>query len=72
MLNPEYWRPKPVELPIDISLLLKRVHVSPYQVAPFESSVRKVCDMFGLPADIVQPSRLLSGQDDLARLLLIE
>jgi hypothetical protein len=69
MLNLDYWRPTAIKLPVDVRLLIKRVHVSPYQSDPFESSVTKICEAFGLGADIVQPSRLLRGQEELLNLL---
>jgi hypothetical protein len=69
MLNIDFWRPTGVKLPVDVHLLVKRLHVSPYQSEPFGSSVRKICEIFGLGSHIIEPSRLLSGQEDLANML---
>jgi len=72
MLNLDYWQPAPVKLPIDVHLLVKRVHVSPYSSGGlFENSVKKICEAFGFGTDIVQPSRLLSGQEELLNLLAV-
>ena len=69
MLNLDYWRPTAVKLPVDVALLVKRVYVSPYQSEPFESSVRTICEVFGLGTEIIETSRLLSGQEDLVNML---
>jgi len=60
-----FWKPEPVRLPIDVKLLVKAVHVSPYAGEPFPSSVKKVCEAFGLGPGIVQPSHLLTGEEEL-------
>jgi hypothetical protein len=62
-----YWKPLPVRLPVDTSILAKRVHVSPYSKQPFERSVARVCELFGLPADIVAPSKMLCGHEELLK-----
>lgn len=66
-LDVNYWKPAPVRVPVDLTALVKRVHVSPYSREPFESSVAKVCEMLGLPATIVKPSKMLSGHEELLK-----
>jgi hypothetical protein len=61
----EYWRPTPVRLPLDTRVLVRCVHISPYSGEPFGSSITKVCELFGLPGCIVEPSKLLLGQEEL-------
>jgi len=63
------WRPAPVRLPVDVKTLVRRVHVSPYSSEPFESSVVKICELFGFPACVVVPSKMLSGQEELLKQL---
>jgi len=63
----ECWQPAPVKLPVDVKALVKRVHVSPYSTDPFESSVTKICELLGLRAGVVEPSEMLSGQEDLLK-----
>lgn len=65
--NIDYWRPVPVRLAVDIKLLLKRVHISPYAGEPFGTSVSKLCELFGFPSGLVELSKLLSGQDELLK-----
>lgn len=65
--NIDYWHPEPVRLTVDVSTLVKRVHVSPYTGEPFGSSVIKLCELFGLPGAIVQRSKLLSGNEELLK-----
>jgi len=60
-----FWKPEPIRLPVDVKLLVKAIHVSPYAGEPFPSSVMKICDAFGLGLGIVQPSHLLSGEEEL-------
>jgi len=62
-----YWQPTPIKLPVDVRALVKRVHVSPYPSEPFESSVKKVCELYGLDANIVERSRLLVGDEELLK-----
>jgi hypothetical protein len=70
-LNLEEWKPVPVRIPVDVSRLLKAVHVSPYPGAPFASSVTRICEKFGLIEGIVKSSRLLSGHEELLDRLLL-
>jgi len=63
----EFWRPTPVRLPLDTRVLVRCVHISPYSGEPFGSSVTKVCELFGLPGSIVEPSKLLLGQEELLK-----
>ncbi len=66
----KYWqRPLPVRLPVDVKALVKRVHVSPYSKEPFQSSVGKICELLGLSAAVVAPSKLLFGNEALLQLL---
>lgn len=67
--NVEYWKPAPLRLPVDVKILVQRVHVSPYSSEPFGSSVTKVCELLGLRTGVVQPSGLLSGQEELLKRL---
>jgi hypothetical protein len=60
-----FWKPEPIRLPIDVRLLVKAIHVSPYAGEPFPSSVMKICEAFGLGPGIVQPSHLLTGEEEL-------
>ena len=64
-LKLEEWKPVPVRIPVDVNLLVKAVHVSPYPGEPFASSVTRICEKFSLPDGIVKPSRLLSGHEEL-------
>jgi hypothetical protein len=61
----DLWEPVPIRLPVDIRALVKAVHISPYAGEPFPSSVTRICEAFGLDPDIVKPSQLLSGQEEL-------
>jgi hypothetical protein len=63
----ESWQPAPITLPVDVRVLVRRVHVSPYSSEPFESSVIKICGLLGLPEGVVEPSKMLSGQEELLR-----
>jgi len=65
----EYWQPAPIRLPVDVTVLLKRVHVSPYAVEPFGGSVQTICKSLGLHPGIVESSRLLRGQEELLKRL---
>jgi hypothetical protein len=65
--NIEYWQPTPIRLPVDVKGLVKRVHVSPYSTEPFASSVIKVCELFGLGPEVVEPSKLLLGTEELMK-----
>jgi hypothetical protein len=60
-----FWKPGPIRLPVDVKVLLKAIHVSPYAGEPFPSSVAKICEAFGLDLVIVQPSHLLTGEEEL-------
>lgn len=70
-LDLESWKPVPVRIPVELKRLVKAIHVSPYPGEPFASSVTKICERFGLSDDIVKPSRLLSGQEELLDTLLL-
>ena len=59
------WRPMPLRLSVDVGRLVKAIHVSPYSEQPYLSSVRRICEKFGLAEDIVKESRLLSGIEEL-------
>lgn len=63
--NVEFWKPEPVRLPINVKAMVKAVHISPYAVAPFPTSVVRVCEAFGLDPEIVKLSPLLSGHEEL-------
>jgi Protein of unknown function (DUF2971) len=65
--NIDYWQPAPVRLAVDVKVLVKRVHVSPYTSEPFGSGVTKICELLGLCGGIVEPSKLLSGQEELLK-----
>ncbi|MGD0598799.1 MAG: DUF2971 domain-containing protein [Terriglobales bacterium] len=67
--NIKYWQPAPVRLPVDVKTLVRRVHVSPYPSEPFESSVIKICELLGLDVGVVEPSKMLSGQEELLKQL---
>jgi hypothetical protein len=60
-----FWKPTPLRLPIDVTTLVKAIHISPYAGEPFPSSVATICETFGLEAEIVRPSQLLSGHEEL-------
>jgi hypothetical protein len=64
-LDLESWKPVPVRTPVNVSRLVKAVHVSPYPAEPFASSVTRICEQFGLSEEIIKPSRLLSGHEEL-------
>jgi hypothetical protein len=70
-LDLESWKPNPVRIPLEVTRLVKAVHISPYPGEPFAGSVTKVCEKFGLPREIVKPSRLLSGHEELLDRLLL-
>jgi hypothetical protein len=67
----DFWKPEPMRLPIDVRTLIKAIHVSPYCEEPFPRSVAAVCEAFGIGSAIVQPSRLLSGYEELLDRLLL-
>jgi hypothetical protein len=69
MLRDDFWEPSAIMLPVDVNKLINRVHISPYPTAPFESSVRQICAAFRVNAEIVQRSGLLTGSEDLLRVL---
>jgi hypothetical protein len=60
-----FWEPAPIRLPIDVKVLVKAIHISPYAGEPFPGSVAKICEAFGLESGIVRPSQLLSGHEEL-------
>lgn len=60
-----FWKPEPIRLPIDVKVLVKAIHASPYAGEPFPTSVAKICEAFGLGSGIVQPSHLLTGEEEL-------
>ncbi len=64
-----YWKPAPVRLPVDIKVLVRRVHVSPYSSDPFGTSVTRICELLGLPVSVVERSKLLSGEEELLKRL---
>lgn len=66
-LDTAYWKPAPVRLPVDLTTLVKRVHISPYTTQPFEGSVVKICTLLGLTDGIVAPSKLLRGHEELLK-----
>lgn len=66
-LNMDYWKPAPVRLPVDLTILVKRIYVSPYTSQPFESSVIKICELLGLAEGIVARSKLLRGHEELLK-----
>lgn len=70
-LDLESWKPVPVRISVTVSSLVKAVHISPYPEEPFATSVSKVCAKFGLSEEIVKPSRLLSGHEELLDRLLL-
>ena len=43
--------------------------MSPYASGPFASSVTKICELLGLCTEIVEPSKLLSGHEELLKQL---
>jgi hypothetical protein len=59
--------PSPVRLPVEVKRLVQRVHTSPYAADPFQCSVIKVCELLGLRQGIVEPSKLLLGQEELLK-----
>ena len=66
-LDMAYWKPSPVRLAVDVTRLVMRVHISPYTSQPFESSVIRICKLFGLPDGTVEPSKLLRGHEELLK-----
>ncbi len=66
-----FWQPSSIRLPVDVKTLVKGVHVSPYAKEPFQSSVSKIADIFGLDTSVVQISRLLSGHEELLDRLVL-
>jgi hypothetical protein len=70
-LDLESWKPVPVRIRVELDLLVKAIHVSPYPGEPFASSVSKICERFGFSEDIVILSRLLSGHEELLDTLLL-
>jgi hypothetical protein len=69
--NLDSWKPYPTRIQIELIRLIKAVHISPYSKDPFPSSVTRICELFGLPKDIVHFSRLLSGHEELLDRLLL-
>jgi hypothetical protein len=63
----EYSEPSPVRLSVDAKTLVQRVHVSPYAADPFQCSVIKVCELLNLRQGIVEPSKLLLGNEELLK-----
>ncbi len=57
--KPDFGLPKPCRLPVDIDKLIHEIHISPYPAAPFESSVRAICRMFGMDEERIRVSSLL-------------
>lgn len=70
-LDLEFWKPIPVRIPVTVNRLVRAIHVSPYPAEPFGSSVTKICEKFGFSGEIVKPSRLLSGHEELLDRLLL-
>jgi hypothetical protein len=66
-----FWKPEPIRLPVDVNVLVKAIHVSPYAGEPFPSSVAKICEAFGLGSGIVRPSQLLTGEEQLLERLSV-
>jgi hypothetical protein len=66
-----FWKPEPIRLPVDVNVLVKAIHISPYAGEPFPSSVVKICEAFGLSPGIVQPSQLLTGEEQLLERLSV-
>jgi hypothetical protein len=60
-----FWKPAAIRLPINVKVLVKAIHISPYAGDPFPSSVAKICEVFGLESGIVRSSQLLSGHEEL-------
>lgn len=52
--------------------LIKKIHISPFAKEPFITAVIAISKKYGLPEDIVKPSRLLAGHNELLNMLSIE
>jgi hypothetical protein len=70
-LDLKSWKPEPVRIPVELSRLLKAIHISPYPGEPFPSSVMKICEKYGIPGGTVKLSKLLSGHEELLDRLLL-
>ncbi len=66
--TPERWEsyePKPILVNVDTSTLIEKVYISPYVTEPFNSSVWKICELFGIPKDKVIDSQLLRNYEQM-------
>lgn len=61
--------PVPIAVKIECEPLIERLYVSPFASDSFLSSVLAISTKYGLRADIVRKSQLLSGADDLVNIL---
>lgn len=61
-LNYKY---KPELISVDVSKLISKIYISPYAQEPYNSSVRAVCRLFGIPESKIVDSNLLSIEDHL-------
>lgn len=60
--DPDFGKPDPVRLPVDLGELIREIHISPYPSPPFEASVRAVCGLFGIETESIRVSSLLTYQ----------
>jgi hypothetical protein len=66
LMTAERWasyEPQPILVQADISTLIEKVYISPYVTEPFNSSVWKICELFGIPKDKVINSQLLENYE---------
>ena len=56
-----FWKPAPIRLPIDVKVLVKAIHISPYAGEPFPDSVAKICEAFCSPGGIPHAAELIQN-----------
>lgn len=56
---------KPELVSVDLSKLISKIYISPYAQEPYNSSVRAVCRLFGIPEFKIFDSNLLKIEDHL-------
>jgi hypothetical protein len=59
----ESYEPRPILVKVDVSSLIENIYISPYVGEPFTSSVRKICELLGVPNEKVINSKLLENYE---------
>lgn len=59
------FKPTGVSIKIDVNLLIEEILISPFTTEPYISSVISICEKYGIPAEKIRKSTLLSGADEL-------